>query len=149
MSLNRVIGAGGKIPWHIPEDFRWFKKMTTGNIVVMGRKTYESIGRALPNRFTILISKSQKAIPGLHCISSLGELDAAANALGAGEVFICGGAQLYEQALPFCSNLYLTIVKRVVAGDVFFPPFEHRFKLIGELLDQPEFKICHYQQPVT
>ena len=69
MSLNRVIGANNRIPWHLPEDFKWFKKMTTGQVIVMGRKTFESIGRPLPNRTTVVLSRSVAWIPGVHVIA--------------------------------------------------------------------------------
>ncbi len=143
MSLNRVIGAGNRIPWHLPEDFKWFKQMTTGHIIVMGRKTFESIGKPLPNRTTIVISRSQGPIPGVHTISSLDELqhlDPAGK-----EIFICGGAQVYAQALSLCSDLFLTLVKRDVEGDAFFPAFEDDFTLAEEILDRPDFKILHYR----
>jgi dihydrofolate reductase len=143
MSLNRVIGAGGKLPWHLPEDFKWFKQMTTGHVVVMGRKTFESIGKPLPNRETIVLSRSAFAHPGVRTAGSLEELAA----LVAGrQVFICGGAQVYVQALPLCSDLYLTLVKRQVEGDAFFPVFEDAFALVEEIRDTPEFKILHYQK---
>ena len=66
MSLNRVIGAGNRIPWHLPEDFKWFKQMTTGQVIVMGRKTFESIGKPLPNRTTIVLTRSPEPIPGVR-----------------------------------------------------------------------------------
>jgi dihydrofolate reductase len=142
MSENRVIGRGSQIPWHLAEDFKWFKKMTTGQIIVMGRKTFESIGKPLPDRETIVLSRSQFSCPGVRTVSDLNELDPAKETR---EVFICGGAQIYRQALPLCSDLYLTLVKRVVEGDALFPPFEDRFEVIGEILDRPEFKILHYR----
>src|SRR5215475_9885209 len=109
MSLNRVIGAGNRIPWHLPDDFKWFKKMTTGQVIVMGRRTFESIGKCLPNRTTIVMTRSPQGIPGVQTISHLRELDPADPALVGRQIFICGGAQLYEQALPLCSDLYLTL----------------------------------------
>ena len=142
MSENRVIGAGGKIPWHLPEDFKWFKKMTTGQVIVMGRKTFESIGKPLPNRTTIVLSRSQFSRPGVQTVSELSRIELANNTR---EVFICGGAQVYAQALPLCSDLFLTLVKRLVEGDAFFPPFEDRFELVEEILDRPDFKIRHYR----
>jgi len=143
MSLNRVIGAGNKIPWHLPEDFRWFKQLTTGNVIVMGRKTFESIGKPLPNRETIVLSRSQFSFPGVRTIPDLSQISLAGEAR---EVFICGGAQVYAQALPSCSDLYLTLVKREVDGDAFFPAFEDRFELVEEIRDTPEFKILHYRR---
>ena len=142
MSLNRVIGAGDKIPWHLPEDFKWFKATTTGHIIVMGRKTFESIGKPLPNRTTIVLSRTDFSHPGVQAIRSLNELPATTRDR---EVFICGGAQIYEQTLPLCSDLYLTLVKREVEGDAFFPSFEDKFKLVEEIRDTPEFKILHYR----
>ena len=146
MSLNRVIGAGNRIPWHLPEDFKWFKKMTTGQVIVMGRKTFESIGQPLPNRTTIVLTRSQRPIPGVRTLSDLSQLDPAEAALAGREIFICGGAQLYQQALPLCSDLYLTLVQRVVPGDTLFPPFEDQFELVKEVLHRPEFKILHYRR---
>lgn len=142
MSKNRVIGRDNKIPWHLPEDFKWFKKMTIGQVVVMGRKTFESIGKPLPNRETIVLSRSQFNYPGVRTISRLDEIDLENETRG---VFICGGAQLYAQALPLCSDLYLTLVKRTVDGDTFFPPFEHQFEAIEQILDNADFKIIHYR----
>jgi dihydrofolate reductase len=142
MSLNRVIGNGNQIPWHLPEDFRWFKATTTGHIIVMGRKTFESIGRPLPNRETIVLSRSAFAHPGVKTIRSLDELPACS---GGKQIFICGGAQIYEQTLSQCSELFLTLVKRDVVGDAFFPMFEDRFDLVEEIRDTPEFKILRYQ----
>ncbi len=143
MSENRVIGNGPAIPWHLPEDFKFFKATTTGHVIVMGRTTFESIGRPLPNRETIVVSRSGFAFPGVRTVASLDEIDVEADAR---EVFICGGAQIYELALPRCSDLFLTHVKREVEGDVLFPPFEHLFESVSELRDTPEFRIVHYRR---
>ena len=143
MSLNRVIGSGNKIPWHLPEDFKWFKQTTTGHVLVMGRKTFESIGRPLPGRETIVLSRSDFQHPGVKTIRGLEELSAMADGR---KIFICGGAQIYEQALPLCSDLFLTLVKREVEGDAFFPSFEDKFELGEEIRDTPEFKILHYRR---
>jgi len=142
MSLNRVIGNGDAIPWHLPEDFRWFKKMTTGQVIVMGRKTFESIGKPLPHRTTIVLSRGQAAIPGVQVLSDLHQIDLTQDTR---DFFICGGAQIYRQALPLCSDLYLTLVKRVVDGDVFFPIFENDFEQVESIDDRPEFQILHYR----
>jgi len=142
MSENRVIGAAGRIPWHLPEDFKWFKKMTTGQVIVMGRKTFESIGKPLPNRTTIVLSRSQFSHPAVQTVPELSRIGLANEHR---DVFICGGAQVYAQALPLCSDLFLTLVKRVVEGDAYFPPFEDRFELVEEILDCPDFKILHYR----
>jgi dihydrofolate reductase len=143
MSMNRVIGRGNQIPWHLPEDFKWFKRMTTGNVVVMGRKTFESIGKPLPNRETIVVSRSRFSFPGVRTVASLEEIDLAKETR---EVFICGGAQIYAQALPECSDLYLTLVKKGVEGDAFFPAFEEQFEKVETISDTPEFTIIHYRR---
>jgi len=149
MSLNRVIGSNNRIPWHLPEDFKWFKKMTTGQVIVMGRKTFESIGGPLPNRTTIVLSRSGASIPGIQVIADLNQLRVPKPELERKQVFICGGAQVYKQGLPFCSDLYLSLVNRVVEGDTFFPPFEDRFELVQELANYADFKILHYRSQST
>ena len=143
MSLNRVIGRNNKIPWHLPEDFKWFKKMTTGQVIVMGRKTFESIGKPLPNRPTIVLRRSRYEHPGVQTVPDLAQIDLANEKRA---VFICGGAQVYEQALPLCSDLYLTLVKRIIDGDTFFPMFEDHFQPMAEVFDCPYFKIIHYRR---
>src|SRR5437660_10421846 len=90
MSLNRVIGAEGKIPWHLPEDFKWFKQMTTGQIVVMGRRTYESIGRALPQRTTVVLTSSPEPILHVQKIKDLSQLQQFFPDSGGRQIFICG-----------------------------------------------------------
>lgn len=145
MSLNRVIGCRNAIPWHLPEDFKWFKKMTTGQVIVMGRKTFESIGRPLPNRTTVVLTRSVLEIPGARTVSALSQVDPRLPEFAGRELFICGGSEVYAHALPLCSDLYLTVVQRSVEGDAFFPPFEHQFRLIETVLDLPEFRILHYR----
>lgn len=146
MSENRVIGQQGKIPWHLPADFQWFKKMTTGQVVVMGRKTFESIGKPLPNRTTVVLSRGTFSYSGALGAADLAAVDWTNPALAGREVFICGGAQIYAQTLGACSDLYLTLVKRRVEGDAFFPPFEGQFTLATEVMDSPDFKILHYRR---
>jgi dihydrofolate reductase len=117
--------------------------MTTGQIVVMGRRTFESIGRPLPNRTTIILSRSGFAHSGVETVQSLAELNQVD--VVEREIFICGGAEIYAQALPQCSDLYLTLVKREVEGDVLFPTFEDRFELVEKLRETPDFDILHYR----
>lgn len=146
MSLNRVIGAANRLPWRLPEDFKWFKRQTTGQVLVMGRKTFESIGRPLPDRTTIVLSRSGVAPPGVLVVPSLEAIDWAHPAVAGRQVFVCGGAQVYALALPRCSDLYLTLVKRHVEGDTFFPPFEESFEPVAVLRDEREFSITHYRR---
>lgn len=143
MSLNRVIGARGRLPWHLPEDFRWFKQVTWGGTLIMGRRTFESIGRPLPGRTTVVLSRAGFEFPGVRTVDSL---EALVELALPEPVFVCGGAQLYALALPRCHELYLTLVRREVAGDVFFPPFEADFELVAQLRETAEFSILHYRR---
>ncbi len=143
MSVNRVIGNGNQIPWHLPEDFKFFKATTMGHVLVMGRKTFESIGRPLPGRETIVLSRSGFARSGVKTIAGLNEL---APLIDDRKFFICGGADIYRQALPLCSELFLTHVKRTVEGDACFPPFESEFQAVETLQDNSEFRIVRYRR---
>jgi dihydrofolate reductase len=149
MAQNRVIGDGNRIPWHLPEDFKWFKQVTLGHVLVMGRKTFESIGRPLPGRETIVLTRGNWSHPGVkvvHDLSRLGLLTSVPSQTdGARRIFIAGGADIYRQALPLCQELLLTLVKREVPGDAFFPPFEEEFELVEEIRDTPDFKILRYR----
>lgn len=141
MAKNRVIGAGGKIPWHLPEDFRWFKRATMGGVVVMGRKTYESLGKPLPGRENVVLSRSAE-IPGVRMIRSMDELLGAS--FGDRTVWIIGGSDLYEQALPFCSDLYLSLVNLEPEGDALFPVFESLFEFKEIIETHPAFEVQHH-----
>lgn len=141
MSLNRAIGKDNRLPWHLPEDLRWFKKLTTGNVIIMGRKTWDSIGKPLPNRESIVVTRAE--IPGVRTVRSLDEIDPGADGR---DYYVIGGAQLFQEALPRCRELFLTLIKRNVEGDVFLPPFEDQFRLVETIQDTPEFSILHYVQ---
>jgi dihydrofolate reductase len=121
MNNERVIGKNNALPWNIPEDLKNFKKLTSGNAIIMGRKTYESIGRPLPNRQNIVVSKTMEPAEGIEVCRSL---EAAVTAAKSEEVFVIGGATIYQQALPFTDRMYLSYVDKKVEGDVFFPKFE-------------------------
>src|SRR5512137_2047046 len=120
MADNRVIGRGGAIPWDIPADRRRFRELTMGHPVIMGRKTYESIGRPLPGRTNIILSRGPDfRVEGCTIAKSL--KDALLVCGGADEVFICGGEELYQQALDVADRIFLTVVHKVCDGDAFFP----------------------------
>ena len=140
--MNRVIGRGGQIPWHISEDFQWFKKVTTGHVVLMGRKTFESLGKPLPNRTNVVLTRGSD-IPGVTTLHDLADLSASHYAPR--EIFVIGGAEIYAQLLPRCRELYLSVVLREVEGDAFFPPFEEGFELIDVPLRHAEFEVRHYR----
>jgi len=120
MARNRVIGAGGRIPWHLPEELKRFKRLTLGHTVVMGRKTWESIGRLLPGRTTVIVTRQRGyRAPGARVVHSLDEAIAACG--GDDEIFVIGGAELYAQALARADRLYLTTVDAEVPGDTLMP----------------------------
>ena len=120
MANDRVIGKDNQMPWHLPADFAWFKRCTMGKPVVMGRKTYESIGRPLPGRQNIVISRDDSlTIEGVTTVTSI---DAALTAAGeVDEVMIIGGGTIYEACLPKANKLYVTHIDASVDGDTQFP----------------------------
>ncbi|MEI8321046.1 MAG: dihydrofolate reductase [Alphaproteobacteria bacterium] len=119
-SENGVIGHKNSLPWHLPEELKYFKKMTAGKPVIMGRKTFDSMGkRPLPNRVNIIISRDPQPTLGCHVVSSIEEaLHAAGNCE---EIMVIGGAQIYESFLPLASKIYLTVVHQECEGDTCFP----------------------------
>jgi len=122
MARNRVIGADGGIPWHLPNELKRFKQLTLGHHIVMGRRTWESIGRMLPGRTTVIVTRQRGySAPGAEVVHSLDEAVAACGSDQ--EIFVIGGAQLYAQALPRAGRLYLTTVDADIAGDTFMPDF--------------------------
>ena len=132
IARNRVIGKDGKLPWHISEDLKRFKKLTTGHVILMGRRTFESMGRQLPNRRHVVITS--RSIPGVETYRSIPE---ALNALANEEkIFVIGGGQIYAELLDRADELFLTMVDKEVDGDTFFPPYEElviaKFKLTNK-----------------
>lgn len=139
LSSNRVIGKGGRIPWHIPEDLKWFKRNTWGRTIIMGRKTYESIGRILPGRENIIITGQKNYnVPGAKIFSSfknaLENIEKRLNKSSEDEeVFIIGGESIFKQAIGLAHRLYLTLITRDFEGDTFFPPIpEGMFRTVFE-----------------
>lgn len=121
MARNRVIGRDGGLPWHLPEDLRRFKALTLGHPLVMGRRTYESIGRPLPGRRSLVLSRRPDYAPaGVEVVPSLQE--ALQRLAESEEVFVIGGAEVYALALPRADRVWLTLVEADVDGDVLFPP---------------------------
>lgn len=134
MDRNRVIGRDGKLPWHLPEDLQRFKRLTTGHTVLMGRRTFASIGRVLPDRRTIVITS--QIIPRVETFTSLNE----ALSILANEdlVFAIGGASIFSSLLAKADQLFLTIVRKEYEGDTFFPEYE---EIAGK-----EFSLVNSQQ---
>ena len=145
MTKDRVIGKDNKMPWHLPEDLKLFKKLTSGNTVIMGRRTYESIGRPLPNRNNIVISRSNADISGVVVCRSMEEAVTRAEEFGQ-KIFFIGGSEVYRQALPLADYLYISWLKQDCAGDTKFPEFDKsEWERLSET-EYPEFTNILYKK---
>ncbi len=142
MSENRVIGLGGRIPWHLPDDFKWFKRTTMGGVVVMGRKTFESLGRPLPGRENVVVSRTLPEVEGVRVVRELGGITDAA--FPGKDVWVIGGAELYAALLPSCAELFLSEVRGCFDGDVFFPETRNLFAAAEVVETHPEFRVVRY-----
>ena len=123
MAQNRVIGKDNQLPWHLPADLAWFKKITMEKPIIMGRKTHESIGKALPGRQNIIITRN-KDLSFVDCDVVHSPDEAIALVANKPELMVIGGALIYELFLPMAERLYITQVDTEVAGDAFFPDYE-------------------------
>lgn len=154
VAANGVIGRGGQLPWHLPDDLRHFKKLTLGHAVIMGRKTFESIGRPLPGRRSIVVSStlSDAQPAGIELARSLE--DALRLAQSSPEpAFVIGGAAIYQAAIPHARVMHLTELDEAVEGDAFFPPFEKSlWCLVSEVSHDRDsnhtiaFRFCRYER---
>lgn len=127
---NRELGKGNDLLWRIPEDLKRFRSLTKGHPIIMGRKTYESIGRPLPERTNIVVTRDKDwSAEGVLPVASIDEaIQLAKIKPGNDEIFIIGGGQIYELGLPFADRLYLTLIEDFKDADSFFPEYEHLFK---------------------
>jgi len=132
MTQSRVIGKNGKLPWHIPADFQWFRRHTLNHPVVMGRKTFESIGQTLPQRENIILTRQRGyKVAQAIVLHSFEDALSHLKKTGKSEVFVIGGKEVFEKAIPVVHKLYLTVIRRDFDGDVFFPLYpEEQFEII-------------------
>ena len=138
---NNVIGKDNRLPWHLPADMRYFKATTMGHAVILGRKTFDSFGKALPGRTNIVITRGTLALPGAVVVHSVGEALARAREIEARETFVLGGAQIYAETLPILDRIYLTRIFETFEGDAFFPRLDPReWELAGEDRRAPDEK---------
>jgi dihydrofolate reductase len=139
ISENYVIGKNGDLPWKISEDLKWFKKITLGHTLLMGRKTWESLPGPLPKRENWVLSSTLTTQPDIQVFTKLEKaLEAASNH----ELFIIGGGELYRQTLPLCGELYVSEVHREIEnGDAFFPDFKDHFEINERLFQNEEFTL--------
>lgn len=127
MDNNNVIGYKNDMPWHLPNDLKYFKEITSGHTIIMGRKTFDSLGRVLPNRKHIVLTRGDVDFPeGVEVMHQIEEIKQYANEYPNDEVFIIGGGHIFEQVLPFADRLYITKIDEVFKGDVFFPKIDER-----------------------
>lgn len=144
VSKNYVIGNKGVIPWRIKGEQSRFKQLTTGNTIIMGRKTFEEIGKPLPNRKTILISRT-KRIDEDNCVTVKSLAEALELVKNENEVFIAGGGQVYRDAMPYTDRIYITVIDRDFEGDVYFPQIpEKEFKKTFEERVEGEIPYTYY-----
>ena len=148
-SLNNVIGNDSEIPWKVKGEQKLFKKITMDSVLIMGRKTYESIGRPLPGRITIVISRNTDLmIPGCEVVGSLKLAIESATRSGK-PIFVAGGGEIYAQALPLATEVHLTTVQCEADGNIFFPDFlENEFKLLEQELfhSNVDYLYQHFQR---
>jgi dihydrofolate reductase len=145
LTRKRVIGKDNKLLWDIPEDMQNFRKLTTGNVVIMGRKTFESIGRPLPKRHNIVITRQKMRIEGVEVAQNVDEALKLAKKHHK-DIFVIGGAQIYEQFLPIADTMHLSFVKQEHEGDAFFPHFDEKKWRIAEKKDFSDFEFMIYNK---
>lgn len=143
MTKNRVIGLEGRIPWKIKGEQRRFRELTTGNTVIMGRRSYEEIGKPLPNRDTIVISRTSRYEGEL--LKTASSLKEAISMVNKGDIYVSGGGKLYEEALSIVDKIYITVIDMEIDGDTFFPEFnKQEFKLVDEESYDAEVPFTYY-----
>lgn len=145
MTKNRTIGKNNQIPWHLSEDLKNFKRITTNNTVIMGRKTFDSIGKPLPNRNNIVISRTPQEIPGVVVCNSIPDAIKTAKEYNK-EIFIIGGATIYEAALHFTDKMLISYIKNDYEGDIYFPAFNKDDWILESEEDKGEFTFCVYKR---
>ena len=146
VSENGVIGKGGKLPWHFPADLKFFKNLTTSHTVIMGRKTFDSIGKALPNRKNIVISR--QAHPEVSGVEFVPSVDAALSHAKEGQTYLIGGASIYAETLPLVDGIYLTRIGQTYEGDAFYPGVPAAFKEVSRqtLQEKPRVEVIFYRR---
>lgn len=145
MAEDRLIGRDNQMPWHISEDLKLFKSVTTGNTVIMGRKTFESIGKPLPNRTTIVISGTMQSQEGVVIAKSVKEALDAAKETGK-DIFFIGGGTIYKEVLPLVDFMHISWVKGNFEGDTYFPEFKLEEWQVLEMQEYDAFTYCVYKR---
>ena len=137
MTSDRVIGRNNRLPWHLPEELQHFRQTTLHQTLVMGRKTFESMGcRPLPQRTTYVLTRHIFARDDVQVITDVSQIPATVET-----VWVCGGASIYAQLLPICDELLLSVIRQPYDGDTFFPPFEHLFRKVEVVKKSEAFEV--------
>jgi dihydrofolate reductase len=143
MTPNRVIGKDNQIPWHLPGEQKWFKQITMGHSILMGRKTFESIGRPLPGRRNLVVTRSRE-IQGVEIVCDLEKFDPSFYEINGKDLFVIGGAEIYRALLPKCDTIYVTMLKQEFSGDTYFPAFETSFELSEVIRETSAYDVLRY-----
>jgi dihydrofolate reductase len=143
MTPNRVIGKENQIPWHVPGEQKWFKQITMGHSILMGRKTFESIGRPLPGRRNLVVTRSRE-IQGVEIVCDLEKFDPSSYEVNGKDLFVIGGAEIYRALLPKCDSIYVTMLKQEFSGDTYFPAFETSFELSEVICGTSAYDVLRY-----
>jgi dihydrofolate reductase len=145
MTRKRVIGLNNQIPWRLRGEQRWFKEVTMGHPSLMGRKTFESIGKPLPGRRNLVVTRTGD-FAGVELIRDLAAFDPEPYEMDGKEIFVIGGAKIYRALLGRCDAIYGTIVKEEYPGDAYFPEFDSQFEIVETIRETPEYDIFRYQR---
>jgi dihydrofolate reductase len=145
MTRKRVIGRNNQIPWRLRGEQRWFKEVTMGHSILMGRKTFESIGKPLPGRRNLVVTRTGN-FAGVDLVRDLQTFDPALYEGDAKEIFVIGGAEIYGVMLDRCDAIYVTVVKEEYEGDTYFPEFESQFQISETIRETSEFDIFCYRR---
>ena len=146
VSQNDVIGKKGDLPWRLPGELKWFKKITMGHVIVMGRKTWNSLPNALPGRENWVLSRSNVEGEGIQTFTEFNQIEKQA---GNRTVFIIGGGEIYSAFLSYCSELYLTEVQQtIIGGDAFFPSYENDFQCVETLEENKDFILRKWKRKI-
>jgi dihydrofolate reductase len=145
MTRSRVIGKNNQIPWRLAGEQKWFKEITMGHSVLMGRKTFESIGRPLPGRRNIVVTRSGE-IEGVEIVRDLENFDPRYYEESGKELFVIGGSEIYRALLPGCDQIFVTMVRQEYEGDTYFPEFEEAFEPERVIRDLSEYTVLLYRR---
>ena len=148
MAQNRVIGKDNKLPWHFSSDLKFFKQLTTGGTVIMGRKTYESIGKPLPNRENFVVTTAKPLPAGQEHLFFFNSIEDAKKNIQTEKAFIIGGAQVFQQTIQAIDGIYLTKIDAEYEGDTFYPPVPYKFleKSRTPLQENPKIEVIFYER---